>query len=74
MAKKLTSMTWEDVQKEMSIAGNPEAVTEWGKQIMQLIIDKRDKTNRAELINVEFMLQRVKAEVRLWQRIYDKTH
>lgn len=72
--KPLRQMTWDDVQKEMSIAGNPQAVIEWGKEIMQLIADKHEDTNRAELINIEFMLQRVLAEVRLWQRMYDNKH
>jgi hypothetical protein len=74
MGKKLTKMTWDDVQKEMSIAGNPEAMRELGQQIMQLIAEKNDKTNRAELTNVELMLQRIIAEVRLWQRMYDRSH
>lgn len=74
MAKKLTSMTWVDVQKEMSIAGNPEAVRQWGEEIMQLIAEKHDRTNAAELINIEFMLQRIIAEVRLWQRLYNTRH
>lgn len=67
-------MSWADVQKEMSIAGSPEKITQLGKDIMEQIGSKLDKTNRAELINVEFMLKRVMAEVRLWQRMYDRSH
>jgi hypothetical protein len=74
MGRKLTSMTWDDVQKEMSVAGSPEKITQLGKDIMQLIADSHDKTNRAELTNVEFMLQRLTAEVKLWQRMYDRSH
>lgn len=74
MAKKLTQMTWADVQQEMSIAGSPEKITQLGKDILELIGKTIDSTNRAELTNVEFMLQRVLAETRLMQRMYDKTH
>lgn len=71
---KLSKMTWDDVQEEMSIAGSPEKITQLGKDIMQLIADSHDKTNRAELTNIEFMLKRVIAEIKLYQRMYDNSH
>lgn len=74
MAKKLTQMTWDDVQQEMSIAGSAEKITQLGKDIEALMQDVIDPTNRAELLNVEFMLQRLLAETRLQQREYDKSH
>lgn len=74
MGKKLSKMTWDDVQKEMSIAGNPEKITQLGRDIEKIIASNMDETNRAELTNIEFMLQRVMAEVKLWQRWYDKNH
>lgn len=74
MGKKLTQMTWADVQQEMSIAGSPEKITQLGKDVLELIGKTIDSTNRAELTNVEFMLQRVLAETRLMQRMYDKSH
>lgn len=74
MPRKLSQMTWQDVQKEMSIAGRPEKIAQLGKEIMELVEKKCDHTNKAELINVEFALQRVLAEVRLYQRMYDKKH
>jgi hypothetical protein len=74
MGKKLTKMTWDDVQKEMSIAGSPQKIADFGRNIEELITSTLDPTNRAELTNVEFMLQRMTAEVRLWQRMYDKSH
>jgi hypothetical protein len=74
MGKKLTQMSWDDVQKEMSIAGSPEKITNLGRDIEDFIGSKIDATNRAELTNVEFMLQRMMAEVKLWQRVYDKSH
>lgn len=65
-------MTWDDVQKEMSIAGSAEKITQLGRNIEALIGSTLDATNRAELTNVEFMLQRLVAEMKLWQRMYDK--
>lgn len=67
-------MSWDDVQKEMSIAGSAETITQLGRDIEKLVSSTVDPTNRAELTNVEFMLQRLTAEVKLWQRMYDKTH
>jgi hypothetical protein len=67
-------MTWEDVQKEMSIAGSPEKITQLGRDIETLLMPAIDATNRAEMINVEFMLKRLIAEIRHLQRRYDKTH
>jgi hypothetical protein len=67
-------MTWDDIQKEMSIAGSPEKITQLGRDTETLIMGRLDRTNRAELTNVEFMLQRLLAEIRLMQRMYDKTH
>lgn len=67
-------MSWDDVQEEMSIAGNPDTIRQIGEEILRLIVTKHDKTNRAEMTNIEFMLNRVLAEVRLWQRWYDRSH
>jgi len=74
MAKQLSTMTWDDVQKEMSIAGNPEKIAQIGRDIEDLFFTKLDSKNRAELTNVEFMLKRLIAEIKLAQRIYDRTH
>lgn len=72
MGKKLSQMTWAEVEKEMSIAGSPEKIAQLGQQVMELISSKIEATNKAELINVELMLKRVVAEIRLLQRMYDK--
>jgi hypothetical protein len=74
MAKKLSKMTWEEMQAEMSIAGNPSKITQLGRDIEALLLPALDTTNRAELTNAEFMLQRLMAEINLAQRWYDKTH
>ncbi|MCG2614904.1 hypothetical protein LZZ85_11450 [Terrimonas sp. NA20] len=74
MGRKLTQMNWDDVKKEMSIAGSPEKMTELGKEIMKIVHEKVDSTNRAELTNAEFAIQRVLAEIRLTQKRYDRSH
>jgi hypothetical protein len=74
MGRQLSSMCWDDMQKEMSIAGSPEKITQLGRDIIELIGKTLDPTNRAELTNVEFMLKRINAEVKLWQRMYDRSH
>lgn len=74
MAKRLCMMTWEEVKQEMSIAGNPEEITQLGKDMMQLVAKSLDETNRAQLTNIEFAIHRVLAEVKFMQRRYDKSH
>lgn len=74
MAKKLSKMTWEELQKEMSIAGSPEKISQLGYEVERLIMPKIDATNRAELTNVELMLRRLIAEIKWLQRRYDSTH
>lgn len=74
MGKKLYQMTWAEVQAEMSIAGSPEKIAQLGNEVMELIGKKIDSTNRTELTNAELMLQRLLAEIRLYQRMYDKSH
>lgn len=71
---KLSRMTWEDVQQEMSIAGSPEKITKLGRDIETLLMPRIDATNRAEMTNVEFMLKRLLSEIRMLQRRYDKSH
>lgn len=67
-------MTWEDVEKEMSIAGSPAKIKHIGQQLEGILFPALDVTNRAELTNAEFMLKRLVAEVRVLQRRYDKSH
>lgn len=74
MGRQLSRMSWDDVQNEMSIAGSPEKITQLGRHIIELIGKTLDQTNRAEFTNVEFMLKRINAEVKLWQRIFARSH
>ena len=67
-------MTWQEVEKEMSIAGSPAKIGRLGREIEMLLLPNLDATNRAELTNAEFMLNRLTAEVKLLQRKYDKSH
>lgn len=71
---KLHQMTWEDVEKQMSIAGSPAKIKHIGEQLEGILFPALDATNRAELTNVELMLKRLAAEIRWLQRRYDKNH
>jgi len=74
MPKSLCQLTWKEVQKQMSIAGSPDKITQLGREIEAMLMPTIDATNRAELTNVELMLQRLLAEIKLAQRRYDKEH
>lgn len=74
MAKNLSQMTWVEVEQQMSIAGSPAKITQLGRDIEALLMPHIDATNRAELTNVELMLRRLTAEIKLAQRMYDKSH
>lgn len=74
MAKNLSQMTWAEVQEQMSIAGSPDKITQLGREIEAMLMPTIDATNRAELTNAEFMLQRLLAEIKLAQHRYDKAH
>lgn len=71
MAKKLTNMTWDEMQKEMSIAGSPEKISNLGKNIWEKIGSEVDFTNGAEIINVEFAIRRIHAEIKQAARIFE---
>lgn len=61
-------MSWADMQKEMSIAGSPEKITKLADSIMRTIESTIDYTNHAEMTNMMFALDRIKAEVKLSQK------
>lgn len=63
MGKKLSQMTTEDVRKEMSIAGSPDKIVGIMTSVLSMIWQNVDTTNAAELINLEFAMRRVTAEV-----------
>lgn len=74
MSKKLSQMTWLEVQEKMNAIGSPKKIIELGRAIEQLLGDEVDTKNRAELSNVELMLERVLEEIRRIRRLYDKSH
>jgi hypothetical protein len=65
MGRNLARLTTEEVRNEMSVAGSPDKITTLMGELNRLVWEKVDKTNVAELINVLFALDRVKAEVNL---------
>lgn len=74
MGKNLSQMTWNEVEQQMSIAGSPTKITQLGREIEALLLPAIDATNRAELTNVDLMLRRLMAEIKLAKRMYDKSH
>ena len=69
MAKKLTSMSWEDMQSEMSLAGNPEKIRNMFQSVMNQLSACIDGKNIAELENAQFATKRIMAELKLWEKI-----
>ncbi len=55
----------------MSIAGSPEKIAQIGKDVMALV-EKADFNNPAELINVQFAIQRVQVEIKGAIRRYER--
>lgn len=64
-------MSTEDVKKELSIAGSPDKLIAMMSDIGD-VMSKVDQTNAAELINLEFILHRLQAEVRVWKKVYEE--
>lgn len=68
--KNLSQMSTDEVKKELSIAGSPDKLIKMMSDIGD-IMAKVDATNAAELINLEFILKRKLAEVRVWKKMYE---
>lgn len=68
--KKLSQMSTEDVKKELSIAGSPEKLIEMMGDMGDTMC-KVDQKNAAELINLDFIIRRLRAEVRVWMKRYE---
>lgn len=71
MRKRIADLTTAEMREQMSIAGNPEKLTAMMQEILG-VMSKVDSTNAAELINLEFVMQRMLAESRTWIRIYEQ--
>lgn len=72
MAKPISQLTTDEVEKQMSIAGNPRKITRMMEEILALIGTTIDPSNPAEIINIEFALKRIQAEVGTWKKMYGK--
>jgi hypothetical protein len=72
MGRKLSQMNTEDMRQEMSCAGSPDKIIALMGNILNLIWESADKKNIPELINVEFALDRIKAEVKLFRKKQEK--
>jgi hypothetical protein len=70
MGRKLSQMSTPQVREELSIAGNPDKIMGMHSQILG-IMGQVDSKNAAELINLEFIMQRLLAENRVWVKIYE---
>jgi hypothetical protein len=69
MGRKLSMMTWNDVQKEMSIAGEPERAVEFGREVYELALLSMDTYNIPSVDNQIFALERVMAGLIAWKKI-----
>jgi hypothetical protein len=75
MAKRLISLTWVDMQNEMSIAGSPEKIAKLGEDLIDLIARSININSISEVENTQFALQRVIAELKLWEKMQrDRQH
>jgi hypothetical protein len=70
MARKISQLTTAQMREEMSIAGSPDKLVKILQDI-EKIMATVDTTNCAELINLEFVMQRLLAEARTWIKIYE---
>lgn len=70
MGRKISQMTTQQVKEEMSIAGSPDKLSGMMDEMLN-VMAKVDMTNSAELINLEFVMQRLLAESRVWIKIYE---
>jgi hypothetical protein len=74
MAKSLYHKSWDEIMKEMSMAGNPEKMTAFGKRVLELSVQFIDKRNIPDYINAIFALERVIAELKAAQKRQEKVH
>lgn len=63
-------MTTADVKAEMSIAGDPDHCIEIMGKVIELLGAANTKEG-AVLINLEFAMQKVLAEIKVWKKIHE---
>jgi len=69
MGKRLAYMTWKEFKEEMSCAGDPDAMVEITEDIVHLILGRINPRNIPSLMNVQLVLQRIGAELKIYERI-----
>lgn len=72
MATRLSMMTWDEVQSEMSIAGEPGSARKFGEEVLALSARSMDKNNIPSVDNQIFSLERVIAELKLWKKTLEE--
>lgn len=72
MPKRISQLSTDDMLNEMSIAGSPEKVVGIMTELHNIMATKLDLTNPTELLNMDFALQRLRAEVKIWVRQLEK--
>jgi hypothetical protein len=73
MAKSLYRKSWDEVMKEMSMAGNPEKMVAYGKRVYEVSVQFIDKRNIPDYINAIIALERVIAELKAAQKREEKS-
>lgn len=68
MGRKLSQMTSAEFKAELSIAGSPDKMMGLLDKIM-IVANEVDRTNIAELINLQLIFKRAMADVALWERM-----
>lgn len=63
-------MTTAEVKTEMSIAGDPEQCSDIMTKVIELL-GTANTNEGAVLINLEIVMERALAEVRLWKKHYE---
>jgi hypothetical protein len=71
MAKRLVNKSWDEVQQEMSIAGEPERARKFGEDVHELSCESMDTNNISSIDNQIFALERVIAELKNWRKILE---
>lgn len=67
--KPLHLLSSADFKEELSIAGSPDKIMDMKERIVAIMAEVNSK-NAAELINLEFLMERLLAESRTWMKLY----
>lgn len=73
--KPLVQMSFDEVQSEMSIAGEPERARKFMEDVHELSATSMDVNNIPSVENQIIALERMMAELKNWKRIlYKRQH